>query len=122
MKGGHLFRKPILAFGLIALWVYRRVKNRPRRLAKKLAARLRKIPEVQVVVLRDREITVVADRAAAGTYVRISAALDRINEKRFFGEPFTLSVRDDLSETELRSLFQGSSVLHVREDVLTEGG
>jgi predicted Ser/Thr protein kinase len=114
---------PLIIFlGLAGLFTYRWVKNRSRRLAKRFAARVRKMPDVRIVARRDNEIIVVADRAAAGTYVRISAALDRINEKRFFGEPFTLSVRDDVAEAELRSLLQGSSVLHVREDVLSEGG
>ena len=78
------------------------------------------IPEVRIVVRRDQKITVGVDKAVARTYVRINAAIDQINKKRFFGEPFTVSVRDDLSPEELRAFLQGSGVLHVREDLLDE--
>ena len=44
--------------------------------------------------------------------------MDRLNARRFFGEPFTLTVRDDLSAEELQSLLRGSGVVYVREDLL----
>ena len=59
----------------------------------------------------------VVDKAMAKTYVRINAMMDKLNEKRFFGDPFSVSVRDDLAPDELRGLLRGSGVLHVRDDV-----
>ena len=93
------------------------MKNRPRRLLNRFAARIKKMAEVRVIARSGQQVTVVVDKAVAKTYVRINAAMDKINEKRFFGDPFTLNVRDDLSADELRSLLQGN-VLHVRDDVL----
>ncbi len=106
----------LLAFA--GLMVHRRIKNRPRRMINRFTARIRKLPEVRAIVRRDQEITVVVDRAVARTYVRINAVLDKLNEKQFFGDPFTATVRDDVSEKELRSLLRSPGVLHVREDAL----
>ena len=110
----------VIVLALAALFVFRWVKQRPRRLLKRFTRKARKIPEVRIVVRRDQQITVGVDKAVARTYVRINAAIDQINKKRFFGEPFTLSVRDDLSPEELRAFLQGPGVLHVREDLLDE--
>jgi len=113
---------PLIVFlGLAALYVYRRVKQRPRRLLRRFTAKARKMSEVRIVALHGQEVIVVVDRAMAKTYVRLNALMDKVNEKRFFGEPFSVTVRDGLSPDEQRSLLQGSGVLHVREDVLGEG-
>ena len=109
----------IILASITGLLVYRRVKNRPRRLLNRFAGRVKKMQDVRVIARSGRQVTVVVDKAVAGTYVRINAAMDKINEKRFFGEPFTLTVRDELSTDELRSLLQGN-VLHMRDDVLKE--
>lgn len=113
---------PLIIFvALAGLFVYRRVKRRPGRLLKRFAAKAKKMPEVSIVVHHGQEVVVVVDRALARTYVRINALMDKVNEKRFFGEPFSVTVRDGLSLDEQRSLLQGSGVLHVRDDVLEEG-
>jgi serine/threonine protein kinase len=103
----------LVAFG--GLLTYRRIKNRPRRLLNRFVSKIRKMPEVDVIARSGQEVTVVVDKAVAKTYVRINAAMDKINEKKFFGDPFSVTVRDDLSDMELRSLLHGS-VLHVRDD------
>ena len=56
-----------------------------------------------------------ADQAQARTYVRANAALDSVNASMFFGEPFTLVVRDDARPEEEKALLAGSGVLYVRE-------
>jgi predicted Ser/Thr protein kinase len=113
---------PLLIFlAVVALFGYRWVKNRSRRLLKRFTAKVKKIPGVRIITCRGEQVTVVVDKAVAGTYVRINATMNKINEKRFFAKPFTVTVRDDLSMDELRSLLQGPGVLHVREDAL-EGG
>ena len=113
---------PLIIFVVLAgLFVYRRVKQRPRRLLKRFAAKAKKMPEVSMVVRQGQEVVVVVDRALARTYVRINALMDKVNEKRFFGEPFSVTVRDGLPLDEQRTLLQGSGVLHVREDLLEEG-
>jgi hypothetical protein len=110
---------PLLIFltfaGLIG---YRWVKNRPRRMLKSFTNRVKKMPEVRAVVRQDQQLTVVVDRAVANTYVRVNAAMDKINEKRFFGDPFEVVVRDDVSPETFRAMLQNQRVLHVRDDAL----
>jgi hypothetical protein len=109
---------PLIIFAALAgLFVYRRIKQRPRRLLKRFTAKVKKMPEVRIVARHDREVVVVVDRAMARTYVRVNALMDKVNEKRFFGEPFSVTVRDALSSDEQRSLLQRPGLLHVREDV-----
>ena len=60
---------------------------------------------------------VVADQAQARTYVRANAALDSVNASMFFGEPFTLVVRDAVSAEEEKALLAGPGILYVREQL-----
>ena len=110
----------ILAISVIALLAYRRIKNRPGRQLNRFIGKVKKMPDVRIIVRSDREVTVVVDKAVARTYVRINAWMDKINERRFFGEPFTVTVRDDLSGTETSSVLQGPGVRYVRDDVLDQ--
>jgi hypothetical protein len=57
----------------------------------------------------------VADQAQARTYVRANAALDSVNASMFFGDPFSLVVRDAVGPEEERSLLAGPGILYVRE-------
>jgi hypothetical protein len=106
----------IIFFGCMGLLVYRRVRNRNLRLGNAFTARVKKLPETRVVVMRGREVTVLVDRAVAKTYVRINAWMDQINKKMFFGEPFTVSVRDDLSPDQELEFLRGPGVLYLRDD------
>ena len=44
------------------------------------------------------------------------AVVDRVNSSMFFGDPFTVVVRDDASAEEMKALLTGPGVLYVRED------
>lgn len=110
----------VFAVAVIAFLVYRRIKTRPGRRLNRFIAKVKKMPDVRIVTRNDRQVTVVVDKAVARTYVRINAMLDKINEKMLFGEPFSVTVRDDLSAPDTRSLLQGPGVRYVREDVLDE--
>ena len=44
-----------------------------------------------------------------------NAALDGVNSRMFFGEPFTLVVRDTVTPEEERALLAGTGILYVRE-------
>jgi predicted Ser/Thr protein kinase len=112
----------LILLAVVALFGYRWVKNRSRRLLNRFTAKVKKMPEVQIITCREQQITVVVDKAVASTYVRINAVMDKINEKRFFAQPFTMTVRDDLSMDALRSLLRCPGVLHVREDALDGEG
>jgi serine/threonine protein kinase len=113
---------PLLIFlGFVGLFIHRWVKNRPRRLLKGFTARMKKMSEVRAVLRQDQQVTVIVDRAVANTYVRINAAMDKVNEKRFFGDPFEVTVRDDVSGETLRAMLRNQRVLHVRDDALEAG-
>jgi eukaryotic-like serine/threonine-protein kinase len=98
------------------LYAWRRFRNRRIRLARRFAAKARKMAEVRLVSLDGMRFTVVADRAQAKTYVRANALLDSLNASMFFGDPFTLVVRDGISPEEERALLAAPGVLYVRED------
>ncbi len=107
---------PGLVFSTIgALLVWRRIRNRRIRLARRFVNKLRKIGEVRLVALEGMRFTVVADQAQARTYVRANAALDSVNASMFFGEPFTLVVRGALAPEEEKALLTGPGMLYVRE-------
>ena len=74
------------------------------------------MPEVRLVALDGMRFTLVADRAQAKTYVRANALLDSVNSSMFFGDPFTLVIRDEVSPEEEKALLSGPGVLYVRED------
>jgi tRNA A-37 threonylcarbamoyl transferase component Bud32 len=107
---------PGLVFGTMgALLVWRRIRNRRIRLARRFVSKVRKIPEVRLIALDGMRFTLVADQAQARTYVRANAALDSVNASMFFGEPFTLVVRDAVAAEEERGLLAGPGMLYVRE-------
>ena len=80
--------------GIAGLLIWRRFRHRRLRLARRFVAKVRKMPEVRLVALDGMRFTVVADRAQAKTYVRANALLDSVNSSMFFGDPFTLVIRE----------------------------
>jgi hypothetical protein len=42
--------------------------------------------------------------------------MDSLNGKMFFGDPFTVTVRDDVTPDETRTMLTGSGVLFVRDE------
>jgi predicted Ser/Thr protein kinase len=107
----------VFGVGLPALFVYRRFRHRRRHLLRRFVSKVKKLPEVRMVSVSGNHVTVVADKALAKTYVRVNALIDAVNTQMFFGDPFTVNVRDELSTEEARSLMSGSGVLFVRDDV-----
>jgi predicted Ser/Thr protein kinase len=110
----------LISLAFVGLIAWRYWRNRRRRLMRRFAARLQRIPEVRVVAFEGTRATVVVDQAVAKTYLRVNTLLERINASMFWGEPFSVSVRDDLGPDETRALFAGSGVLYVRKDVLEQ--
>jgi len=100
---------------IVGLLIWRRIRNRRLRLARRFTTKVKKIAEVRLVALDGMRFTVVADQAQARTYVRANAALDAINGSMFFGDPFTLVVRDDVAAEDERALLSASGILYVRE-------
>jgi predicted Ser/Thr protein kinase len=102
--------------GIAALLVWRRFRHQRMRLARRFVAKAGRIPEVRLVTLDGLRFTLVADRAQAKTYVRANALLDSVNSSMFFGDPFTLVIREEVTPEEERALLSGPGVLYVRED------
>jgi tRNA A-37 threonylcarbamoyl transferase component Bud32 len=102
--------------GVAALLVWRRFRNRRLRLARRFVAKVRRMAEVRLVALDGMRFTLVADRAQAKTYVRANALLDSVNASMFFGDPFTLVIRDEVSPEEEKALLSGLGVLYLREE------
>jgi hypothetical protein len=114
-RGLNLFSSLILPAG-VGLLLWRRFRHRRLRLARKFVRQAAKMAEVRVVTLDGMRFTVLADRAQARTYVRANALLDSINRSMFFGDPFTLSIRDSATPEDERALLTASGILYVRED------
>jgi predicted Ser/Thr protein kinase len=108
---------PIVAVVVIGLLVYRHVRHQPQRMLDQFVRKLSKLPEVRLVACEGRKITVGVDRAAGQLYGRIGNQLSVCNSKLFFGEPFTVGIRDDLSAEEVRQVLSGVGVRYVRNDV-----
>jgi Flp pilus assembly protein TadB len=106
----------VFGVGLPGLFIYRRFRHRRRHLLRKFAAKVQKLPEVRMISVSGNHVTVVADKAIAKTYVRVNALMDSVNTHMFFGEPFTVTVRDDVSADESRALLSASGVLFVRDE------
>jgi hypothetical protein len=109
-------REGFFTMAIVGLLLWRRYRNRRNRLARKFVRKASRMPEVRLVTLDGMCLTLVADHAQAKTYVRANALLDSINASMFFGEPFTLVVRDGATAEEERALLTGSGVLYVRDD------
>ncbi len=105
----------LIPLSVVGLLVYRRARNKRPRLMKGFAKKVSKQSEVRVVVVQDPEVTVVVENPLAKTYVHLNAALDRANKKLFFGGRFSMIVRENLPEHELRELLMRPGVLFVRD-------
>ena len=119
-RSGSGDNAPGLVFSVLgALLLWRRFRNRRIRLARRFVAKVKKIAEVRLVAIDGMRFTVVADAAQARTYVRANAALDAVNSSMFFGDPFTLVVRDAVTPEEEKALLAGPGILYVREATAT---
>jgi predicted Ser/Thr protein kinase len=105
-----------VVFGLPGLYLYRRFRHRRTHLLRRFVAKAGKLPEVRIIAVSGTQVTVVTDRAIARTHVRLSALLQSVNTQMFFGEPFTMAVREPLTDDQTRALLASSAVLYARED------
>ena len=106
----------LFTFSIGGLLVYRWIRNRRYRMTRRFASRIRKLAEVRIVSVDGQLLTVVTDKALARTYVRANALVDSMNARRFFGDPFRVVVRDDLTPQETKALLSAPGILYVRED------
>ena len=102
----------------IALFAYRFVRNRRKRLLAEFVKKARKLPSVAAVINREDRLTVVMAGAPAKDFIRITALIEEMNGKLYFGKPFAAEVKTDLEEQEFRSLLRQMGVVYARDDVL----
>jgi len=106
----------LIFFGIAGLFVWRRSRNRRIRLARRAAKKISRMEEVYLIALHGMRLTVLADQARARTYVRVNAIVDAVNSSMFYGEPFSVVVRDEVSPEDHQSLLTGPGILYVRDD------
>jgi predicted Ser/Thr protein kinase len=100
----------------IALFFYRYVRNRKKRLLAAFAKKVAKFPEVRVIVIRDDRVTVVVDKAPAKVYIRITGLVEELNQKLYVGKEIKAEVRSELPEFEVQALLKQMGVVYARED------
>ena len=62
---------------------------------KRFVSKIRKLPEVQAILVRGGQFTVIVEKAEARVYIRVNSLVEAINAKLFHGQPFEAAVRDD---------------------------
>ncbi len=111
----------MLGLAVVGLLLFRWVRNRRRRQLKRFVRRMRSLPNVRAILVRDTRITVIVDRAPAHVYMRVNTAMETLNGKLFHGDPFESAVRDDMTEEESVAALREPGVVYVRKDVLSDG-
>ena len=106
----------LFLFGIVGLFVWRRSRNRRIRLARRAAKKISRMEEIYLIALHGMRLTVLADQARARTYVRVNAIVDAVNSSMFYGEPFSVVVRDEVSPEDHQSLLTGPGILYVRDE------
>ncbi len=106
----------------IALFIYRYVRNRKKRLIAAFVKKISKFPEVRLVTAKENKVTVVLDKAPAKVYIRITALVDELNGKLFFGKNVVAEVRSEIPEAEAQTLLTQVGVVFAREDTRQSGG
>jgi len=112
----HDSLSPLIGLSLLGLLVYRRSRSRRPRLLRGFAKRAGRLDEVRLVRADDPRVVVVVENPLAKTYVHLNAAMDRVNRKLFFGKPFTVTIRENVSGEELRDELARPGVLFARDE------
>ena len=108
----------LLFYGLVILFAYRFVRNRPQHAQAKLARRLSKIPEVRLIVIKQQHVEVVVERSSSQLYLRINEYLRNSNRILLYGPAMTLSILNDTPSAQLQAMLSGPGVQYVRPDLL----
>ncbi|MBE0712906.1 MAG: serine/threonine protein kinase [Candidatus Aminicenantes bacterium] len=100
----------------IALFFYRYVRNRKKRLLAAFTKKVAKFPEVRLVAIRENRVTVVLDKAPAKVYIRITALIEELNQRLFVGRDVTAEVKSEVPEAEAQAMLRQVGVVYARED------
>jgi predicted Ser/Thr protein kinase len=102
----------------MALFFYRFVRNRKKRLLAAFAKKMGKFPEVRLVAIREDRVTVVLDKAPAKVYIRITALIEELNQRLFVGRAVTAEVKSEVPEAEVQAMLRQVGIAYAREEAL----
>jgi hypothetical protein len=105
-----------LLFVVVGALLFRHVRHQPRRQLEKLVRKISKVPEVRLISIRDRVLTVVVDHPTGQLYERLNRYVNHSNSKLFFGDPVSLVVRHELPEADWKKLLGESGVQFLRDN------
>jgi serine/threonine protein kinase len=109
---------PIIMLAIFGFIFYRYIRNRKNRMLKRFTKEISKFPEVQAIIVRGDQVTVVVDQAKAKLYLRVNSLIDLVNKKLYFGGHVEAAVRDDLPSDEFQRMLREPRVIYVRDDVI----
>lgn len=115
IRGAEIWPTLIGLF-FVGTFLYRRVRNRRYYMLRNLAGKLRRMPDVRLAVANGQQLTLVTENALAKTYVRSHALVNEVNSKMLYGDAFTLVIRDNPPEDEVRTLLSNPGVMYLRDD------
>ena len=104
--------------GFMALFFYRYVRNRKKRMLASFTKKVAKFPEVRLIVARENRVTVVLDKAPAKVYIRITALSEELNQRLYVGRDITAEVKSEIPETEVQAMLRQVGVVYAREESL----
>jgi len=104
------------AFFLLAgAMTYRHIRHQPQRQLEWLIRKCSNVPEVKLITVQGRNLTIVIDRPTGQLYERINKYVNLSNRKLYFGEPVSVAIRHELAPEEWRRLLGDSGVQFLRE-------
>lgn len=112
---GRFNMGPVFAVMFFGAIFYRRFRNRRLGALAKFGKRAAKLTEVRLVTATGTNILVVVDNPTAKTYVKLNSILAQTNGGLFHGEPFTLSVRENVSKEERVSLLSSPGLQYAAD-------
>lgn len=102
---------------VLALLIYRKVRNRKKRLIDAAVKKMARIPEVRAVFFRDDKLTVVLERAPVNAYIKITGLVDDINKSLFLGKPVSAETADDVPAEKLRGMLSQGGALYLSPEL-----
>jgi serine/threonine protein kinase len=104
----------------LAIFFFRFVRNRKRRMLTDFSKKISKLPEVKAVIIQEDRVTVVLDKAPAKTYIHINSQIESLNSRLFFGKLATVEIKDDITDAELKKWIRQPGAVYVRDDISLE--
>jgi hypothetical protein len=105
----------LIPVAILAGILYAHMRQRRNELIRRFSRKASKLKEVRLVAFRDGGFLVFVDRPTAKTYVKLNALLEAANNGQYQGEPMTMSVREDVSDADVRQAATQSGIRYLRD-------